>query len=152
MVMEQFGLIIWEIMNNYLLLNIGSIAILKGEEMEENIIGINKYMYFDKSCGRFCLTSEASEIIYRQKEIICSYSGADEWVNSFTLEMINLYTGSSPYNYALGTCDHHEAFPRIFKENPEGLCGWVEKSLTKEWGIHMYKMIENIIDDVPACE
>ena len=78
-----------------------------------NIIEINKYMYFDKNCGVFCLTSEASEIIYRQKEIICSYSGADEWINFFTLEMMNLYTGSSPYNHAIGTCDHHEAFPRI---------------------------------------
>ena len=119
---------------------------------ERNIIEINKYMYFDKDYGVFRLTSEASEIIYRQKEIICSYSGADEWINFFTLEMINLYTGSSPYNYALGTCDHHEAFPRVFKENPESLYEWVEKSLKKEWGKHMYKMIENIIDDIPTCE
>ena len=119
---------------------------------ERNIIEINKYMYFDKDYGVFRLTSEASEIIYRQKEIICSYSGADEWINFFTLEMINLYTGSSPYNYVLGTCDHHEAFPRVFKENPEGLCEWVEKSLNKEWGKHMYKMIENIINDIPTCE
>ena len=119
---------------------------------ERNIIEINKYMYFDKDFGVFRLTSEASEIIYRQQEIICSYSGADEWINFVTLEMINLYTGSSPYNYALGTCDHHEAFPRVFKENPEGLYEWVEKSLNKEWGKHMYKMIENIIDDIPTCE
>lgn len=117
-----------------------------------NIIEINIYMYFDKNCGVFCLTSEASEIIYRQKEIICSYSGADEWINFFTLEMMNLYTGSSPYNHAIGTCDHHEAFPRIFKENKKGLCDWVEKSLTEEWGKRMYKMIENIIDDLPICE
>lgn len=33
-----------------------------------NIIEINKYMYFDKNCGVFRLTSEASEIIYRQKK------------------------------------------------------------------------------------
>lgn len=57
-----------------------------------NIIEINKYMYFDKNCGVFCLTSEASEIIYRQKKIICSYSGADEWINFFTLEMMHLKT------------------------------------------------------------
>lgn len=119
--------------------------------MENNTININKYMYFDKDEGWYYLTSEASEIIYRKKGIICSYSGANEWLNHFTLEMMNLYTGSSPYNYALGTCDHHEAFPRIFKENPQGLCEWVEKSLTKEWGKHMYKMIENIIDDIPVC-
>lgn len=69
--------------------------------MEENIIEINKYMYFDKNLGKFYLTSEAEEIIYKKKQIICSYSGANEWLNFFTLEMMNLYTGSSPYNYAL---------------------------------------------------
>ena len=117
--------------------------------MEGNTIKINKYICFDKDNGVFKLTDEAAEIIYRKKEIICSYSGADEWVNFFTLEMMNLYTGSSPYNYALGTCNHHEAFPRMFKENPAGVCDWVEKSLSKEWGQHMYKMIKNIIDDLP---
>ena len=109
-------------------------------------------MHFNKVYGVFQLTSEGSEVVYRQKNIICSYSGADEWINFFTLEMINFYTGSSPYNYALGTCDHHTAFPRIFEKDKDSLCEWVEESLTKEWGIHMYKMIENIIDDVPDCE
>ncbi len=118
----------------------------------ENIIEINKYIYFDKSDGRFHLTSEASEIIYRQKHIICSYSGADEWINSFTLEMMNVYTGSSPYNYSLETCDHREAMPQLFKENKEKVCGWVEKSKETEWGKHMYRMIMNIIDDIPVCE
>lgn len=120
--------------------------------MGKDIIEINNYMYFDKQTGSFCLTSEASEIIYRKKNIICSYSGADEWVNAFTLEMMNLYTGSSPYNYALNTCDHHEALPRLFKEDREKVCEWVEASLTTEWGKHMYQMIANIIDDVPECE
>ena len=115
-------------------------------------ITINKYMYFDKINGVFRLTSEASNIIYRQKEIICSYAGADEWINFFTLEMTNLYTGASPYNYALDTCDHHEAFPRLFKQNKDFLFKWVENSITTEWGTRMYKMIENIIDDLPICE
>lgn len=120
--------------------------------MDKNIIEINKYMYFDKDNGVFCLKEEASEIIYRQKNLICSYSGADEWINHFTLELMNFYTGSSPYNYALGTCDHHKAFPRIFEKDKESLCEWVQESLTKEWGKHMYKMIENIIDDAPTCD
>ena len=118
--------------------------------MEENIISINKYVYFSKEYGCFLLTQDASNIIYRQKEIICSYSGADEWINFFVLEMMNFYSGSSPYNHALGTCDFHEAIPRIFKENPDGVCEWLEKNLKKEWAKHMFKMIENIIDDVPS--
>lgn len=121
-------------------------------ESENNIIEINKYLYFDKESGQFALTSEAEELIYRQKEIICSYSGANEWANFFTLEMMNLYTGSSPYNYALGTCDHHEAIPRIFKENKEKVCEWIEKSKEEKWGKHMYHMIETIIDDIPEAE
>lgn len=120
--------------------------------MNNNIIEINKYMYFDKTTGKFRLTSEGSDTIYHKKNLICSYSGADDWIHSFTLEMMNFYTGSSPYNYTLNSCNHHEAFPRIFKENPEDTCEWVEESLTKDWGIHMYKMIEVIIDDVPICE
>ena len=118
--------------------------------MEDNAIEINNYIYFDRDSGRFYLTVEAEKIIYRQKHLICSYSGASEWVNHFVLEMMNFYTGDSPYNYALGTVDYHKEFPEIFKSNPEGVCEWVERSLTKEWGKHMYKMIENIIDDAPA--
>lgn len=82
--------------------------------------------------------------------MIGSYSGASEWINYFTLEMMNFYTGLSPYNFALGSYDHHEKFPIIFKENKEGLCEWVKRSLDEEWGKHMYKMIENIIDDAPG--
>lgn len=117
-----------------------------------DVIEINKYMYFNKKIGRFALTREATEIIYRQKEIICSYSGADEWVNFFTLEMMNLYTGLSPYNHTLGNCDYHKDFPQVFKEDKEKLFGWVEASLTKEWGKKMYAMIENIIDDLPFID
>ena len=116
----------------------------------ENNIEINKYICFNRDFGVFQLTPEASEIVYRKKNLICSYSGADEWINHFVLEMMNFYTGDSPYNYAIGTVDYHKEFPEIFKSNPEGVCEWVERSLTKEWGKHMYKMIEYIIDDAPA--
>jgi len=53
--------------------------------MEEKQININKHMYFSVEYGRFYLTSEASEIIYRQKELICSYSGVNEWIHHFYL-------------------------------------------------------------------
>lgn len=71
----------------------------------EHIININKYMYFNEDIGKFCLTSEALEILYKQKSIICSYSGANEWLHDFTLELMNLYTGSSPYNHSLCDCN-----------------------------------------------
>ena len=99
--------------------------------MKENIIRINKYLYFDKDCGVFALTNEASEIIYRKKEIICSYSGADEWCNHFVCELIDLYSGCSRYNYALGTIVHETEIPEIWKYNKDSVCDWVEKSMLK---------------------
>lgn len=120
--------------------------------MSKGSIKVNKYVYFDKFTGKFFLSAEAAEIVYRRKNIICSYSGCDDWINFFTLEMMNIYTGSSPYNFALGTCDHHEMVPEFFKLSPYKLCEWVEESTKKEWGIRMYKMIEHIIDDLPECE
>ena len=117
--------------------------------MEENKIPINKYMFFDTDTGRFHLTSEAQEIIYRRKGIICSYSGSDEWLHHFTCEMIDFYTGASKYNYALGAIVHEKELPEFHKRNKDGLIEWVKHSLNKEWGKHMYEMIKDIIDDVP---
>lgn len=118
--------------------------------MEDDIIEINQYIYFDKNHGRFYLTGKRSEIIYTKKNLILGYTGASDWVNHFVLEMMNFYTGDSPYNREIGVIDYHEWFPKMFSVNKAGLIEWVESSTKKEWGIHMYKMIENIIDDVPA--
>lgn len=119
----------------------------------DNIIEINKYLYFDCEDGAFRLTDEAQNILYREKEVICSYSGCDDWCNHFIHEMMNLYTGSSPYNYALGTCDHHNQFNDMWNSGHKvEVIDWVRRSVNKQWGIHMYQMIVNIIDDVPKIE
>lgn len=118
----------------------------------EDKISINKYLYFDCESGRFALTDEAAEIIYRQKQIICSYSGADEWCNHFVCELLDLYSGSSIYNYALGTVKHETEIPEIFKQNEDSVISWIEKSMKKEWGMKAFSMFEKIIDDLPVCE
>lgn len=118
----------------------------------EDKISINKYLYFDKSFGRFALTGEAFKIIYNQKQIICSYSGADEWCNHFVCELIDLYSGSSVYNYALGTIKHETEIPEIFKQHKDAVFRWVEKSMKEEWGIKAFSMFEKIIDDLPVSE
>lgn len=115
----------------------------------ENIIEINKYLYFDKDTGRFSLTDEASEIIYRKKQIICSYSGADEWCNHFVCELLDLYSGLSVYNYALGTCKHEEEIPEVFNANKDGLFDWIERNMKREWGKKAFDMMVTIIDDLP---
>lgn len=119
--------------------------------MEENI-SLSKYVYFNCDDGRFYLTDEAQEILYRKKELICSYSGCNDWIDQFVHEMMNLYTGSSPYNYALGTCNHHTEFPRLWEEHRSEVTEWVRKSKEKIWGKSMYACIDYIIDTVPEHE
>ena len=114
--------------------------------MEEKQININKHMYFSVEYGRFYLTSEASEIIYRQKELICSYSGANEWIHHFTCEMLDFCSGTSIYNYALGTIRHEEEMAKVFNSNKEGLVNFINKTTQEPWGKQMYEMIEMIID------
>jgi len=116
--------------------------------MEDKIININKYMYFDTEYGRYCLTSEASQIIYRQKGLICSYSGANEWIHHFTCEMLDFCSGYSIYNYALGTYTHEKRIPEVFKENKEAIITFVNRTLEDSWSKKMYQLIENIIDEV----
>lgn len=111
-------------------------------------ININKHMYFDTESGRFYLTSEALGIIYRQKNLICSYSGANEWIHHFTCEMLDFCSGSSIYNYALGTIKHEERMPEIFAINKESVIDFINRSLQESWSKKMYKLIENIIDEV----
>ena len=118
----------------------------------ENVIDINKYMYFNTEIGTFELTSEASEIIYRQKNLICSYSGANEWINHFTCEMLDFCSGTSIYNYALGCYKHEDEITKIFKENKEAVIVWVGKSIEVPWSKGAYKFIETIIEEVAAVD
>jgi len=115
--------------------------------MDENKISINKHIFFDTESGRFYLTSEASEIIYRVKGLICSYSGSDEWIHHFVCEMLDFCSGSSVYNYALGTIRHETEIPKIWGTNKQAVIDFVTKSLETPWGKKMYKLIENIIDE-----
>lgn len=115
--------------------------------MEENQIQVNKYVYFNTENGYFYLTSEASEMIYRQKNLICSYSGSNEWINHFVCEMLDFYTGDSIYNYALGTVNYEKDIPRIFKENKEKVIDFIKKTTEESSTRKMYKTIENIIDE-----
>jgi hypothetical protein len=115
--------------------------------MDENNIVINKYVCFSKENGTFFLTSQATEMIYRQKGLICSYSGSHEWIHHFVCEMIDFCSGASIYNYALGTVKHETEIPKIFKENKEAVIRFIEKTLEKPWGKKMYELIERIIEE-----
>ncbi len=117
---------------------------------ESKEIEVSRYVYFDKEYGSFFLTSDAQEIIYRKKNIICSYSGSNEWIGDFMFEMIDLFTGASPYNYAINSTDHKKVIPEIWAQNKESVIKWVEKSKSEEWGKAMYKTVDTIIDNLPT--
>jgi len=119
--------------------------------MNENKIKVSKYAYFDKENGYFYLTPEAQNIIYREKNIICSYSGSNEWCHHFICEMIDLYSGSSKYNYSFGSKVHETEIPKIFKTNKEYVNNWIDKIKDEDWGLKLFKMFDDIIDDIPEC-
>jgi len=121
--------------------------------MEE--INIGKYVVYNPEYGKFHLTSEASNTIYRKKELICSYSGADEWCNHLFCQFIDLFSGSSPYNYALGTCNHENEIPQILKENKDEedpIVRWINKQLIKKWWNNMVDAFEYMFDRLPEEE
>lgn len=109
-----------------------------------------KYVEFDFNSGEFVLTQDASEIIYREKGCICSYSGADEWCNHIFCQLIDLYSGSSPYNYALGTCDHEKSIPVYWRENRDGVIEWLNKHKGDGWFDIACKTFDAIFDNIPV--
>ena len=114
------------------------------------VIYINDYLSFDKDDGWFTLSNKAQEILYRQKQLICSYSGCVEWGHNFFCELIDLYSGNSQYNYALGTYVHADEIDRMYKEgHSEEVINWVEKHKDDYWFSKAAAMLSSIIEDAP---
>lgn len=109
-----------------------------------------KYVEFDLDHGVFNLSVEAGEIIYREKNCICSYSGANEWCNHIFCQLIDLYSGSSPFNMALGTCEHEKQIPYFWRENRDGVINWINKHTESEWFKIACKTFETIFDNIPV--
>ena len=112
-------------------------------------IQISKYVYYNMEYNCFYLTPEAQEIIYRKKHIICSYSGSNEWCNHFVCQMVDLYSGASIYNYALGTTNHEKEIPELIKEgHVESVINFIKRIPNEEWGIAMGRAIDFVIDNL----
>jgi hypothetical protein len=112
-------------------------------------IQISKYVFYDTDCHRFYLTSEAQNIIYRVKNVICSYSGSNDWCNHFVCQMVDLYSGASIYNYALGTTDHEKEIPSLIKDGyADNVIRFIKRIPTEEWGMAMGKSIDFVIDNL----
>lgn len=117
--------------------------------MEENTINLNDYLYFDKSAKKFIATDKTAHILYREKDIICSYSGVDEWTHFFMCELVNLYSGHSVYNHSMSDIDYAESLERCPTENVER---WIERVKKEEWFIKAIDMFSKIIEDIPNYE
>lgn len=99
-----------------------------------------KYAYFED--GSFKLNEDGTTILYRKTELITSYSGSDYWCHQFICELLNLYSGSSEYNYSLGTCQHRKELPRLWKDHKDSVIAWYNKQSSKCW----FKMAEKMFD------
>lgn len=119
-----------------------------GETM--NLININDYIYFNCDDGKFTLTNEAKEILYRKKQIICSYSGCIEWGHEFFCELLDLYSGCSIYNYSLNSFKHKETIEELYRKGHSAeVSQWLEKIKDKTWFTKCADMLVTIIDDIP---
>lgn len=117
---------------------------------DTDMIYINEYLSFDTERGWFGLSRDAQEILYRKKQIICSYSGCMEWGHEFFCELLNLYSGTSKYNYSLGTIDYKAGIAREYERgHKEEVAEWIIKHKDDEWFVKAADMLKNIIDDVP---
>lgn len=117
--------------------------------MEENTINLNDYLYFDKSAKKFIATDKTAHILYSEKNIICSYSGVDEWTDFIMCELINLYSGHSIYNHSLSDIDFANSFERC---STEAIVKWIERAKKEEWFIKAIDMFSKIIEDIPSYE
>ena len=42
-----------------------------------------------------------------------------------------------------------QKYQKIFKVNKESVIKWIDRIRDEEWGFKMFKMFDNIIDDLP---
>ena len=118
--------------------------------MSEEMIYINDYLSFDTTDGWFNLSDTAQEILYRKKGVICSYSGCTEWGHMFFCELLNLYSGQSIYNFALGTTDFKDEIEKLYKAgHGQEVIDWVKRKKDEVWFCKAAAMLVNIIKDLP---
>ena len=115
----------------------------------ENIY-INNYISYNPDNGWFELSNKAEELLYRKKQVICSYSGCTEWGHKFFCELLDLYSGNSQYNYSLGTVIHENEIARGYQMGHGAeVTEWITKHKNDDWFSKAAAMLGRIIEDVP---
>ena len=116
-----------------------SIAMIENETYEKSFGG---YANFEN--GFFKLNDKGTKIIHDKSELICSYSGADQWCHHFICELLDLYSGSSEFNCSLGTYKHQKELPQCWNENAQYVIKWFDKHSDRLW----YKLAEKSFNNV----
>jgi len=63
--------------------------------------------------------------------------------------MVDLYSGSSVYNYALGTTDHEKEIPKLIKDGyAENVLSFIKSIPNKDWGKAMADTVDYVIDNL----
>lgn len=101
-----------------------------------------EYAIFEN--GFFKLNDKGTKIIHDTSELICSYSGADQWCHHFICELLDLYSGSSEFNFSLGTCKHQKELPQCWNNNAKSVIKWFNKHSDRLW----YKLAEKSFNDI----
>jgi len=61
--------------------------------------------------------------------------------------MLDFCSGSSIYNYALGTVRHEKEIPVFAKENNSELIKWINDVKESAWGKLCFRFVETIIEE-----
>lgn len=122
----------------------------------QDYIEINKYVYYSKEDCKFFLTNEAGNIIYREKNVISSYSGANEWCNHFICELMDVYNGVSLYNHAIGCFSYEKLFQDAVEGtddiDSESAFDYIKNYAESKVGSKVFSLFEHVIDDLEIVE
>ena len=117
---------------------------------DNNFVNLSDYIDFDKKRCSFFLTREASELIYNKKQAICSYSGASEWCHHFFCQLLDLYSGNGPYNYALNSYEHERMMKQLCEEGHAAeVANWILRHKGDLWFQCAVNTFAEVIDRLP---
>lgn len=104
------------------------------------------FAYFED--GSFKLNAEGIKILHDESKLITSYSGVNYWCNHFICELLDLYSGTSEYNYSLGTIQHQKEIAQGWNNNKDSIIQWFYTNSDKTWFILAEKSFDSFMINI----
>lgn len=104
------------------------------------------FAYFED--GSFKLNEEGIKILHDESKLITSYSGVNYWCNHFICELLDLYSGTSEYNYSLGTIQHQKEIAQGWNNNKDSIIQWFYTNSDKTWFILAEKSFDSFMINI----